>query len=88
MSKTIDEILDKYQQAIDDFIVVGYGNPETDKEEAKQSISDLVDEIIGEDERNPGIRKHIFAQTFQGKRNKLRKEQRARAKQRGIGDVK
>lgn len=69
-----------------------YGNPEKLDQDTefnqfdkaiRQAVAEDMLELVGEDEKNPGIRKHIFAETFQGKRNKLRAELRQKIKEYG-----
>lgn len=78
-NQKLDEILDKYYAPIK--------LPDSNREGLKQAIRKAVAEdmleLVGEDEKNPGIRKHIFAETFQGKRNKLRAELRQKIKEYG-----
>lgn len=43
-------------------------------------FSEIEEEVIGQDERNPGLRKQSFKNTYQYTRNLLKKEQRATLK--------
>lgn len=75
LPKRIDSILRKLRNELEDSF-------QADKHfaEAHQQITELLQavclEVIGKNEKNPGIRKDIFIETYQGRRNALRATQR------------
>lgn len=64
----------------DDFDPTDPHAAEAEKAIRKAVASEML-EIVGKNEKNPGIRKHIFAETYEGKRNKLRAELRQKIKE-------